>query len=130
MKSYHKKTLEKVQAFLDSFKHPERHIDVSLGQAVAKEMERNMQFLVPTISTIVFNTRLGLFFRGHRDDRVPLILALTESTESIDIKDLRLLFQQWRNGEGSGCYQRIHADAIKIGDVQLEGRRGRRATAK
>ena len=66
MRSHHRKALEKAQAFLDSVKHTERHIGVSLDRAVAKEMERN--------------------------------------------------------------YQRIHADVVKIGDVQLEGRRGRPPT--
>ena len=38
---------------LDSNKHPERHIYVSLYQAVAKEMEINRQFLAPTKITNV-----------------------------------------------------------------------------
>ena len=50
-------------------------------------------------------------------------LELPQAVEHIE--NLCLLFQQWRVGEGSGCYQRIHADAVKISDVQQEGRRGR-----
>ena len=61
--SHHKKALEKTQAFLNSVKHPERHIDVSFDRAVAKEMEKNRQFLTPIISTIIFTARLGLRIR-------------------------------------------------------------------
>ena len=50
-------------------------------------------------------------------------LELPQAVEHM--KKLRLLFQQSLDGKGSGCDQRIKADAVKIGDVQLEGRRGR-----
>ena len=52
-----------------------------------------------------------------------------EFPEAVEhIKNLRFLFQQWRDSECSGCYQRIHNYTVKIGDVHLEGRRDRPPT--
>ena len=36
--------------------------------------------------------------------------------------NLRHLFQQWRDVEGNGRYEKVHSDAAKL---QIEGRRGR-----
>ena len=41
------------------------------------------------------------------------------------IRNLRHLFQQWRDGEGNGRYEKVHSSAAKLGDIQIEGRRGR-----
>ena len=41
------------------------------------------------------------------------------------IRNLRHLFQQWRDGEGNGRYEKVHSDAAKLGDIQIEGRRSR-----
>ena len=81
--AHHKKSLEKAQAFLDSVKNPNRNIDVKLDRAVAKEMEKNRTFLAPIVSIIVFTARLGLPFRGHRDEGVPLVPT---NSEQIDVR--------------------------------------------
>ena len=52
--------------------------------------------------------------------------ASLELPQSMDhIRNLRHLFQQWRDGEGNSRYEKVHSDTAKPGDIQIEGRRGR-----
>ena len=40
------------------------------------------------------------------------------------IRNLRHLFQQWRDDEGNGRYEKVSNNAAKFGDIQIEDRRG------
>ena len=51
------------------------------GPSGYQKMERNRQFLALIISTIIFTARLGILFRGHRNDWV---LLIPDSTGSIN----------------------------------------------
>ena len=42
---------------------------------------------------------------------------------------MRHLLQQWRDGEDNGRYEKAHSDAAKLGDIQIEDRRGRHPVA-
>ena len=45
------------------------------------------------------------------------------------IWNMRHLFQQWHDDEGNGCYVKVHSDAAKLVDIEIEGRRGRSPVA-
>ena len=49
-----------------------------------------------------------------------------ELPQSMDhLWNLRNLFQQWRDCEGNGRNEKAHYDAAKLGNIQIEGKRGR-----
>ena len=62
----------------------------------------------------------------HRSTKASSIALYETSLElpqrMYHIRNLRHLFEQWRNGEGNGRYKKIHSDAAKLGDFQIEGR--------
>ena len=44
--------------------------------------------------------------------------------EGLNDTMLFILFQQWRDDEGNGRYEKVSNNAAKFGDIQIEDRRG------
>ncbi|XP_078679498.1 52 kDa repressor of the inhibitor of the protein kinase-like [Branchiostoma floridae x Branchiostoma belcheri] len=65
---YHKNSLAKMTAFVETMQNPDRRIDLSMSSQSAERVEKNRAFLVSVLKCLELCGRQGFALRGHRDD--------------------------------------------------------------
>ena len=68
IQSLHSQTWPILDAVLSNMKGLVEEIDLMIGRNCKKEVEENRKRLAPIIDTVILLGRLGLAFRGHRND--------------------------------------------------------------
>ena len=68
VQSLHSQTWPTLDAVLSNMKRLVEKIDFMIDRNCKKELEENRKRLAPIIDTVIFLGRLGLAFKGHRDD--------------------------------------------------------------
>ena len=68
VQSLHSQTWPILDAVLSNMKGLVEEIDLMIDKNCKKEVEENRKRLAPIIDTVILLGRLGLAFRGHRDD--------------------------------------------------------------
>ena len=68
VQSLHSQTWPILDGVLSNMKGLVEEIDLMIGRNCKKEVEENRKRLAPIIDTVILLGRLGLAFRGHRDD--------------------------------------------------------------